>query len=235
MGSINEAAKNIDFSQALMAHIQAQHKLCAPWILENLPPKRKILDIGCGHGIVAHMLAQAGHQVTGVDLSPECIDQAKDHDLTRSIRYLNANAYSLPFQDGEFDAIVAVNILEHVEEPNLLIGEAARVLKGKGSLFFQTVNRTWQSFLFKTACRPHAPSEMRLFPLYIKPEELEEMFEMHKLTIQMVQGMRPNWTKSFWKMIGWGTGANDISYRFCHSLKMGYCGIARKKGSLSLR
>lgn len=225
-------------SDYLIAHLRAQKLICAPWIIDNLPPKRKILDIGCGDGVLANALANAGHQVTGVDLCQECLNRAAEVDATHSVRYLNSNAYSLPFQDGEFDAVLTINILEHVEEPRLLIGEAARVIKAKGSIFFQTANRTWLNFVFNKGfdwCMHSALSDMHFFLLSITPDELEDIFEMYKLNIQSIRGFRPRFSLSFWKMMMQRRIRKDFSYRFCDSLKMGYCGIARKRGSFSLK
>ena len=222
-----------------VALLRAGHALRTPWILDSLPPVRKIIDIGCGAGILANELAKAGHHVTGVDLSTNSLNIAKAHDETHSVFYLNANAYSLPFQDGEFDAVCVMDVLEHVEEPHLLIGEAARVLKAKGSFFFHTFNRTLLSyFLIVKAVDwflPHTPKRMHLFPLFIKPDELEGMLEMHKLNIQTTLGVRPQFSKAFWKVAAERQVPLDFAFCFCRSLSMGYCGIARKRGALSLR
>lgn len=221
-----------------MAVLRAEHALRVPWLMENLSPTRKILDIGCGAGMLANTLAKNGHQVTGIDLSETSLHVARTHDDSQSVRYLNANAFSLPFNDVEFDVVCVMDILEHVEEPYLVIGEAARVLKPKGMLFFHTVNRTMLSYFlvmkgidFPLGHTLEAPPPS---PLFIRPEELYDMFETHKLSVQFVQGMRPSLTRSFWKMLLMRRMPQDLSFRFCHSLKMGYCGYARKRGSFSL-
>ena len=222
-----------------VAFLRAGHALRTPWILANLSPNRKVIDIGCGAGMLSNVLAKAGHHVTGVDLSANSLNIAKERDATHTVRYLNANAYSLPFQDGEFDAVCIMDVLEHVEEPGLLIGEASRVLKSKGSLFFHTFNRTILSyFLIIKAIDwflPNPPRRMHLFPLFIKPEELEDMFELYKLNIQSIEGIRPLFSKAFWKVATSRRVPNDFAFRFCRTLRVGYCGIARKRGTLSLR
>lgn len=221
-----------------LAVLRAEHALRAPWMMENLSPARKILDIGCGAGMLANTLAKRGHGVTGIDISETSLHVARTHDDSQSVRYLNANAYSLPFADGEFDVVCVMDVLEHVEEPSLVVGEAARVLKAKGTLFFHTVNRTLLSYflVMKGIDFPlgHTMDEPPPSPLFIRPDELEDIFETHKLSVQFVQGMRPSLTRSFWKMMLTRSMPENLSFRFCHSLKMGYCGYARKRGSFSL-
>jgi 2-polyprenyl-6-hydroxyphenyl methylase / 3-demethylubiquinone-9 3-methyltransferase len=204
----------------------AENRVRWPWICQNLSPSRKILDIGCGAGMLANTLAKNGHRVTGVDISEESLELARSHDETLSVRYLNANAYSLPFADAEFDVVCLMNLLELVEEPYLVVGEAARVLKPKGSLFFQRMNRTIVSFLIGKGIED---------PIFsIRPEELEDMFETHKLMMQSQLGVRPKLDRSFWKMLIFRQVPNEFSFCLSRSLKMGYFGLARKRGSFSL-
>ena len=219
--------------------LRAQHALCSPWVLGNLPPIRKILDIGCGAGMLANALAKAGHLVTGVDISEKSLNVARSHDETCSVRYLNANAYSLPFQDAEYDIVCVMDILEHVKEPHLLIGEAARVLKPKGTLFFLTINRTPTSYFLMIHgidwCLGNSLKNMHKYSQFIKPDELEDMFDIHKLNIQLMTGMRPRLSRAFWKMLVMKQVPQDFSFCFSKSLRIGYCGYARKRGSFSIR
>ena len=70
-----------------ISFLRAAHNLCDPWVLENLSGSRKILDIGCGAGMLANTLAMAGHQVTGIDISSVSLEIAQNHDRTHSVSY----------------------------------------------------------------------------------------------------------------------------------------------------
>ena len=223
-----------------VALLRAQHATFFPWIKEKIPSKTsKILDIGCGAGLLSNSLSRLGHLVTGIDLSESSLETAKRHDETNTVNYLKANAYSLPFPDASFDVVFAMDILEHVEEPQLLIAEAARVLKPKGQFFFHTFNRTLLSYLMVIKgvewCVRNTPRDMHVYPLFIKPKELEEMCEMQKLRIHTLKGVRPAFTKAMLKLLATRNVSEDFSFRFCSKPVAGYCGIALKYGTFSLR
>ena len=224
-----------DFDHPI-ALLRAEHAIQIPWMINNMPPVCKILDVGCGAGLLANGLAKAGHQVTGIDISNSSLNVAKAHDETHSVRYLNANGYSLPFEDNEFDTVCIMDVLEHVEEPHLLIGEAARVLKPQGSLFFHTLNRTFLSYLLIVKAIDwfwaQAPERMYLFSFFIKPKELEDMFKLYKLNIQTICGLRPRFFSAYWRMLVTHTMPPDFAFCFSRSLSLGYSGIARKRGTL---
>lgn len=221
-----------------IALLRAENAVRIPWIAKQLSPMSSILDIGCGAGLLTNALAKLNHSVTGIDLSESSLNIAAAHDETRSVRYKQANAYSLPFSDQEFDVVSAMDILEHVEEPNLLISEAARVLKPKGLFFFHTFNRTFLSYLMVIKgvewCVRNTPERMHLYSLFLKPREIEETCELHKLRVQSIVGMRPRLSKAFWKMCFTRRVPEQFSFQFCRSLHTGYCGFARKRGSLSI-
>ena len=222
-----------------VALLRAEHIVRTPWILSLLPPSSKILDIGCGAGLLSNVLAKNQHMVTGIDLSEKSLQTARKYDDTNSVTYLQANAYSLPFPDASFDSVCALDILEHVEEPHLLIAEASRILKPKGLFFFHTFNRTLRSYLMVIKgvewCVRNTPKNMHVYPLFIKPRELEELCELHKLKILSIKGLRPRFSFSFWNLLFTNHISETFSFRFCNSLATGYCGYARKCGTLSLR
>jgi len=94
--------------------------------------KGKILDVGCGGGVFTRGLKnyRPDLDITGVDISRKSLDYAKS--LNKNIKYKFASIYKLPFKDGSFDAVLAFDVLEHLEKPDLAVKEISRVLKPSG-------------------------------------------------------------------------------------------------------
>ena len=97
----------------------------------------KILDIGCGDGVLSYMLAKEGAKVSGVDLSDIAIAYAKEKTKNMQIEFRQASAYELPF-DIEFDAIVSSDVIEHLQDVNQYIKEIKRVTKKGGIIALST-------------------------------------------------------------------------------------------------
>ena len=112
---------------------------------------RKVLDVGCGGGILTEALARCGAQATGIDLSNESIEAAKVHARQQGLdidyRYENIDETASKHA-GEFDAITCMEMLEHVPEPKKIIAACSRLLKPGGHAFFSTINRTPKAFVF---------------------------------------------------------------------------------------
>lgn len=216
-----------------IALLRAENAVRVPWIIEQIGKNKTVLDIGCGAGILTNALAQAGHRVHGIDLSPKSLEVAAKHDVTGSVAYQVANAYCLPYEDKTFDVVCAMDVLEHVEEPSLLISEASRVLKPGGLFFFHTFNRNFLSYMLIIKgvewCVPNAPKNMHVYPLFIKPDELREMFEKKNLAIEKIHGFRPKiFTRAFVQMLFSRKVPKDFGFCFSKSLQTGYCGYAKK-------
>src|SRR6185437_5910452 len=107
----------------------------------------RVLDLGCGGGLLANDLAARGHAVTGVDASLENLDVARAYDRSRRAVYVCGDARALPLPAGSFDVVCAMDLLEHVDDPAQIVAEAARVLAPGGLFFFHTFNRTWLASL----------------------------------------------------------------------------------------
>ncbi len=100
----------------------------------------RVLDVGCGGGLQAELLSELGMVVTGVDASIPSVAAGRNHG--ESVRYAGARADRLPFSGDTFDVVVAMEILEHVEDPVRVVAEAARVLRPGGVFFFAGPSRT---------------------------------------------------------------------------------------------
>ncbi|MEO5829485.1 MAG: bifunctional 2-polyprenyl-6-hydroxyphenol methylase/3-demethylubiquinol 3-O-methyltransferase UbiG [Rhodanobacter sp.] len=111
----------------------------------------RIVDVGCGGGILAEALARTGAQVTGIDLSELSLQVARRHAAEQGLaidyRYQNAEQLALE-QAGSFDVVTCMEMLEHVPDPSQVIAACARLLKPGGRAIFSTINRTPKAFLF---------------------------------------------------------------------------------------
>jgi 2-polyprenyl-6-hydroxyphenyl methylase/3-demethylubiquinone-9 3-methyltransferase len=134
-----------------VALLRAEARLRNPWIAKRIASERgascDVLDVGCGAGFLTNALASEGHRATGLDASSEALDVAARHDATRGVKYRAGDALSLPFDDASFDAVCAMDLLEHVEDPARAVAEAARVLRPGGIFFFHTFNRNFVAWL----------------------------------------------------------------------------------------
>lgn len=216
-----------------IALLRAENAVRVPWIISEIGKNKTVLDIGCGAGILTNALAKEGHAVYGIDLSPSSLEVAKKHDATQKVSYAVANAYALPFEAEKFDVVCAMDVLEHVEEPSLLISEASRVLKPGGLFFFHTFNRNFLSYMLIIKgvewCVPNAPKNMHVYPLFIKPEELREICESKDLSVVNLRGFSPKiLSKPFWQMLFKRKVPENFTFRFSKSLATGYCGYAKK-------
>ncbi len=122
------------------------------WI-ESLQPLngRRVLDVGCGGGILAEAMAARGAEVFGVDLAQRSLKVAELHALESgaSVRYEEISAESLAEREpSNFDVVTCMEMLEHVPDPALTVRACARLVKPGGWVFFSTINRNPKSFLF---------------------------------------------------------------------------------------
>ena len=153
-----------------------------------------VLDIGCGGGFTCEFLSHKGANVTGLDQSAACIQAAQKHatqsDLT--IEYRQGEAEQLPFADASFDIITCVDVLEHVADPQQTIAEISRVLKPGGTFCFDTINRTWQSYLVMIQLLENLtqqiPKGVHDWQKFITPTELIDMMKSQDFTIQAIAG-----------------------------------------------
>jgi 2-polyprenyl-6-hydroxyphenyl methylase/3-demethylubiquinone-9 3-methyltransferase len=183
-----------------IALLRAESRARNPWIASNIRrafPSGgvKVLDIGCGGGFLSNYLANAGFTVTGLDASAESIVIAQRYDTTGHAYYVVGDAYDLPYADGEFQAACAMDFLEHVDEPQRVLAEAARTLQPGGILFFATFNRNFISWLFGIKGVEwfvrNTPPRLHELSHFIKPAELRAMCEENGLRVNELRGFAP--------------------------------------------
>lgn len=158
---------------------------------------KAVLDLGCAGGFMAEALAQRGARVTGIDPATEAIKAARTHAATVDlcISYDVGVGEQLPYEDGSFDAIVCVDVLEHVEDLEKVLLEVARVLVPGGVFLFDTINR---NPLAKVATITVAEDILGLLPkgthdpsMFIKPSELKAALEAAGLAPGPITGLGP--------------------------------------------
>lgn len=101
----------------------------------------KILDIGCGSGVIAKEFAKKGGEIYGFDLSSRAVEYARSRNI-RNTNFILADAHNIPFKSNYFDVVVGCEVIEHLLEPDRMIAEIARVLKNGGRLLLFTPNST---------------------------------------------------------------------------------------------
>lgn len=162
-------------------------------------PGKKVLDLGCAGGFMAEALARRGACVTGIDPAEKVINAARAHaaNALLDIRYDVGVGEDLPYASETFDAIVCVDVLEHVEDLARVIKESARVLKPNGLFLFDTINRT---LLARFVVVTLAERVLGLLPrgthdpgLFIQPSTLRRALEQHGFAVGDFTGLAPRW------------------------------------------
>ena len=172
----------------------------------NLFEGLKVLDIGCGGGLMSEPMARLGAEVTGIDASEKNIKIAKTHSEKNGLKinYLNKSPEQL-IEIEKFDIILNLEIVEHVEDLNLYLESCSKLLKKDGLMFTATLNRTLTSYLKAIIGAEYI---LRWLPIgthdwnkFIKPEELEEKLKDKDFRTIDIKGLSFNpifreWRKS---------------------------------------
>lgn len=155
----------------------------------------KILDIGCGGGLVSEPLARLGGSVTGVDAAAQNIDVAKAHAVKSglSITYKNDLVENLPADKVKYDVVLALEILEHVEDFGLFLESCTKLLKKDGLLIVSTLNRNPKSFMLGIVAAEYllrwVPRGTHSWRKFLKPSEIAAEVEAFGLKPVDVTGL----------------------------------------------
>jgi 2-polyprenyl-6-hydroxyphenyl methylase / 3-demethylubiquinone-9 3-methyltransferase len=187
------------------------------WINSCLPLKgKRVLDVGCGGGLLSEGMAALGADVTGIDLSDKPLGVARLHLLEsgQKVDYrkiaVEALADEMP---GAFDAVTCLEMLEHVPNPSSVITACARLVKPGGQVFFSTLNRNPKSYLFAVIGAEYVlqmlPKGTHDYAKFIKPSELSRWAKMGNLEPAELIGMSYNpFTKDY--SLGRDTSVNYL-------------------------
>ncbi len=177
-----------------------------------------VLDIGCGGGLLSEPMARLGANVVGIDASKKNIDVAKHH-LNKSnleIEYYNSSPENFNSKRN-FDVILNMEIVEHVDDVQKFINESSKFLNKNGIMFIATLNQTLKSYVFAILGAEYI---LRWLPIgthdwnkFIKPKNLEKICESSMLKLKKVNGVKFNPILNKWKI------SNDKSVNYISVFK----------------
>lgn len=170
------------------------------WIesLSSLQGK-KVLDIGCGGGILSEALAKRGAHVTGIDLASQAICAANDHlkasGLTVDYRLISAEKLAEE-NPAAYDIVTCMEMLEHVPDPASIVSAAARLVRPEGIVYFATLNRTLKSFIYAIAGAEYAlgllPKGTHRHDRFLTPAELSQFIRQAGMAVMTITGITGN-------------------------------------------
>jgi len=179
---------------------------------------KKIIDVGCGGGILAESLAKLGAQVTGIDMGEEPLNVAKLHALEAQVKvdYQKITAEEMAQENPEsFDAVTCMEMLEHVPDPSSIVKACAQMVKPGGYVFFSTLNKTVKSYLLAILA---AEKLFKLVPdgthdhdSFIRPSSLIAWAEKNELKCIDAAGIHYNPITENHKLIS----SLDVNYILC--------------------
>jgi len=170
------------------------------WINAHAPLNgAKVIDVGCGGGILAESMAKKGADVTGIDLSEKALGVADLHSLESAltINYQHISAEDMASREpGSFDVVTCMEMLEHVPDPSSIVQACAQLVKPGGQVFFSTLNRNPKSYLYAVLGAEYLlqmlPRGTHDYAKFITPAELASAIRHAGLELQSLRGMSYN-------------------------------------------
>jgi 2-polyprenyl-6-hydroxyphenyl methylase/3-demethylubiquinone-9 3-methyltransferase len=198
--------------------LHAINPLRLDWIDGMAPLRgRRVLDVGCGGGILAEAMARRGAQVTGIDLAAKPLKVAKLHAMdsgVQGLEYLEVSAEALALQrPGTFDTVTCMEMLEHVPQPESVVRACATLARPGAHLFFSTIHRNAKAFLYAIVGAEHVlrllPKGTHEYARFIRPSELAHACRAAGLEPIDLRGMQYNpLTGRYW--LSGDTGVNYL-------------------------
>ena len=173
----------------------------------------KILDIGCGGGLLCEPLSRLGATMIGIDASINNIEVAKLHskEMSLNIKYVHCSPENLNFED-EFDVILNMEVVEHVLDVNLFIQNCSKLIKKNGIMFIATINKNLKSYIFAILGAEYI---LRWLPIgthnwdkFLSPQDLEIIVKKNSFMADEIVGMKFNLLSKKWSR------SNDLSVNY---------------------
>lgn len=160
---------------------------------------KRVLDVGCGGGILAESMARRGAKVTGIDLGEGPLSVASLHALDSQVEvdYQQIAVEALAEREaGQYDVVTCMEMLEHVPAPELVIRACAQLVKPGGNVFFSTINRNPKAFMLAVIGAEYLlsmlPKGTHEYAKFIRPSELEYAARQAQLSLKDISGMTYN-------------------------------------------
>jgi 2-polyprenyl-6-hydroxyphenyl methylase/3-demethylubiquinone-9 3-methyltransferase len=174
--------------------------LRANYIDQNSPvAEKKLLDVGCGGGILAEAMAFRGARVTGIDMGEAPLSVARLHALESGVKvdYQQTTAEAMAEQHpAEFDIVTCLEMLEHVPDPASVVRACARLVKPGGDVYFSTINRNPKAYAFAVLGAEYLlrllPKGTHEYGKFIRPSEIARWLRTNNLELRDITGMTYN-------------------------------------------
>ncbi len=156
---------------------------------------KKVLDVGCGGGILSEALAKEGALVTGIDLESHAIQVAKQHATKRAlaIEYKCVAVETLVDEAERYDVITCMEMLEHVPDPEQIIQSCIALLNPGGKLLVSTINKTWKAYLYIILGAEHVlhlvPKNTHQYERFIRPSQIIQWIRNNHLSVEAISGL----------------------------------------------
>jgi len=181
--------------------------------INNSIKNLRILDIGCGGGLLCEPLSRLGARVVGIDASEKNIKIAKTHakESNLKISYYCASPENFKYK-GKFDVILNMEIVEHVHDINLFLKESSKFLNKNGIMFIATLNKTLKSYIFAIVGAEYVlrwlPVGTHNWNMFVKPDDLIKICKKNSLRLDEILGVKYNVLSRDWYL----SRDNDVNY-----------------------
>jgi 2-polyprenyl-6-hydroxyphenyl methylase/3-demethylubiquinone-9 3-methyltransferase len=176
---------------------------------------KRVLDVGCGGGLLAEAMAARGAHVLGIDLATAALDVARAHAQQSgvAVEYREVAAEALAATDaGRFDVVTCLELLEHVPDAGALVGACARLVRPGGHVFFSTINRNPKAWLLAVVAAEYVlgllPRGTHDYARFLKPSEIDAWARTHGLELAALAGMHYDPLARRWSV----SGNVDVNY-----------------------